>query len=77
MLSHTQRGCRKTASTTLRPFPGLLDPQICYESRTASLLAYELSQTRDAFTTTVKRDVSGHTELIFLSARSYRIVHSG
>ncbi|GFT38951.1 transposable element Tcb2 transposase [Trichonephila clavipes] len=32
MLDHTQQGCHKTASTTLPPFSGLTDPQICHQS---------------------------------------------
>ncbi|GFV91422.1 transposable element Tcb2 transposase [Trichonephila clavipes] len=30
-LSHTARGCHKTSSTTLPPFPGLLDSQIGHQ----------------------------------------------
>ncbi|GFW69937.1 uncharacterized protein TNCV_1403901 [Trichonephila clavipes] len=35
---HTQQGCHKTASTPLPPFLGLLDSQICHQSRISGII---------------------------------------
>ncbi|GFU71442.1 hypothetical protein TNCV_2378291 [Trichonephila clavipes] len=38
LLGHTQQQYHKTASATLPPFPGLLDLQICHQSRTSGII---------------------------------------
>ncbi|GFY03105.1 hypothetical protein TNCV_981101 [Trichonephila clavipes] len=41
-----------------------------------SWTAFEFSRTRGAFTATVEQNIPGHhTGLLYLNARSYRIVH--
>ncbi|GFV41198.1 hypothetical protein TNCV_2979521 [Trichonephila clavipes] len=42
MLDHIQQGCHKTASTTLPPFPGLLDSWICHQSNTSRIIWDEI-----------------------------------
>ncbi|GFT16419.1 uncharacterized protein TNCV_280841 [Trichonephila clavipes] len=81
MLGPTPQEYHKTTSSTLLPFPGLLDPQICHQSSTSDIIwngkltAYEFGRTRGTFTITVERDVSGHHAHL-LNAHLYRIVHS-
>ncbi|GFW79422.1 uncharacterized protein TNCV_3458921 [Trichonephila clavipes] len=84
MLVHTQQG-----SLTRLPSSHYHHSLDCWIPRfvtnraflgsfgTVSWTAYEFGRTKDAFTATVERDVSGHhTELVCLNARSYCIVHS-
>ncbi|GFW05596.1 uncharacterized protein TNCV_4983661 [Trichonephila clavipes] len=80
MLGLTRQGCYKTVSALLLPFLGLPDPQICLQSSISGMASrafHEFERTRGKVTANMKRNVSRHhTELVYLNAPSYRIVHS-
>ncbi|GFV85253.1 uncharacterized protein TNCV_928841 [Trichonephila clavipes] len=82
MLGLTQKGCYKAVSALLLPFLSLPDPQFVTNRAylrsfgSAIWASHEFERTRGKVTTNMKRNVSRHTELGCLNARSYRIVHS-
>ncbi|GFT59106.1 uncharacterized protein TNCV_186761 [Trichonephila clavipes] len=79
MLSLIRQECHKTISLLLLPFLGLPDPQICLLGLfgTASWASHELDRSTGKVTANMERNVTRHhTELVYLNARSYLIVHS-
>ncbi|GFU77513.1 transposable element Tcb1 transposase [Trichonephila clavipes] len=81
MLGLTRKGCHKTVSTgpsMACPIPRFVSNRAYLVSfGTASWASYEFERTGCKVTANMERNVSRHhTELVYLNARSYRIVHS-